>query len=218
LRHETDLRSEPFQIQITDVGAIKPHRAGEGVIESFDKRDDGRFARARSTYESWYLACRERKAKVLNNLNVRARRVIEINILEGNFANDFARLKAFFAGRINRRNPIDGCKELRGCSTSMSDSYETKVWARLAQPPKTSTKNRLVPCISGAIIARENDPMRIAMMTLIISPGLARPSLMSVAPKLNAVYWWMRISELVGGQETELTEGIGSVNGKEKTG
>jgi hypothetical protein len=60
--------------------------------------------------------------------------------------------------------------------------------------------------------------MRNTMMTLIISPGLARPSLMSVVPKLNAVYRWARISELVGGQETELTKTIGTVHDKEKGG
>src|SRR5579863_7207214 len=94
LRHETDLRSEPLQIQVSDVDAIEAHRTSEGVIEPFDKRDDGRFARSRSTYECCCLACGERNAKVLDDLDVWARRVIEVNIFEVNFANDFVRLES----------------------------------------------------------------------------------------------------------------------------
>ena len=101
LRHEADLRSEPLQIQVPDVDAIEAHRASEGVVEPFDKRYDGRFARSRSTHECCCLACRERDAKVLNDLNVRARRVIEVYIFEGYFANHFARLESFLAGGIN---------------------------------------------------------------------------------------------------------------------
>ncbi len=138
LRHETDLRSEPLQVQVMNVDTIQAHRASERIIEPFDKRDDGRFARSRSTYERCRLACWERKAEVLDDLDVRARRVIEVNILEGNFANDFARLKAFFAGRINRRDTIYGGVELRGCPTSLGNSYETKRSARPARPFKIS--------------------------------------------------------------------------------
>jgi hypothetical protein len=72
LRHETDLRSEPLQVQVTNVDTIQAHRASERIIEPFDKRDDGRFARSRSTYERCRLACWERKAEVLDDLDVRA--------------------------------------------------------------------------------------------------------------------------------------------------
>lgn len=51
LRHEANLRSEPFHIQFTKVDAVQAYRASEGVIKPLDQRDDGRFARSRSTYE-----------------------------------------------------------------------------------------------------------------------------------------------------------------------
>ena len=41
---------------------------------------------------------------------------------------------------------------------------------------------------------------------------------MSVVPKLNARCRLVGISEDVGGQATELTEGIDSVNSKKETG
>ena len=43
-----------------------------------------------------------------------------------------------------------------------------------------------VPCISGAMSAREKEPMRIAMNTLIIWPASAWLSLMSLVPKEKA--------------------------------
>jgi hypothetical protein len=58
----------------------------------------------------------------------------------------------------------------------------------------------------------------IAKTTPTIWPGLAWPSLMSVVPKLNARCRLVGISEDVGGQATELTEGIDSVNSKKETG
>lgn len=36
LRHETDLRSEPRQIQFTNVDAVQRHRATEGIIKPLD--------------------------------------------------------------------------------------------------------------------------------------------------------------------------------------
>ena len=77
-------------------------------------------------------------------------------------------------------------------------------------------KGKLVPCISGAIIEKLKEPAVIAMMTLIIWLGLACPSLMSVVPKLNAGHRWLEMSEPVGGQEFELTNGVNSIDGKEK--
>ena len=126
LRDETDLGSEPLQIQPTNVEAIKTHRASERVIEPFNKGDDSRFSRSRGTHECCCLACWERQAEVLNNFNVRARRVIEVDILEGDFANDCTWPEAFFAGGINRRDSIDSGKEFRGGSTCLRDCYETK--------------------------------------------------------------------------------------------
>jgi len=126
LRDETDLGSEPLQIQVTNIEAIKAHRASERVIEPFNKGDDSRFSRSRGTHKCCCLACWERQAEVLNNLDVRARRVIEVDILERNFANDFPWLEAFFAGGINKRDSIDSGKDLRGGSTSLRNCYERK--------------------------------------------------------------------------------------------
>jgi hypothetical protein len=123
LRHETDLRSEPRQIQFTNVDAVQAHRATEGIIKPLDQRDNGRFARSRSTHESCRLACRERKAEVLKDVDLWARRVIEVNILKGNFANDRARLEALFTAGINRGNQIDSGKEPCGCSTTSGNGY-----------------------------------------------------------------------------------------------
>ena len=125
LRDETDLGSEPLQIQVTNVEAIKAHRASEGVIEPFNEGDDSRFSRSRGTHESRCLACLKRQAEVLNNLDVRARRVAEVDTLKGDFANYFPRLEAFSSG-INRRDSIDSVKELRRGSTSLRNCYETK--------------------------------------------------------------------------------------------
>jgi hypothetical protein len=124
LRHETDLRSEPFHIPIANVDAVQAHRASEGIIKPLDQRDDGRFARSRSTYECCGLACGKRKAEVLNDLDVWARGVIEVNSLKGNFANDCARLKTLVAGRIDRRDQIDSGIDLCCCPTTIGDSYE----------------------------------------------------------------------------------------------
>ena len=124
LGHETDLRSEPLQVQVTNVQAIEAYTSCERVIEAFDKRDDGRFSGSRGAYKCCCLACREGESEVLDDLDVWARRVIEIDILEGDFADDFAGFDTFFAGGINGRNTIDGRKELCGCTTSRSDSYE----------------------------------------------------------------------------------------------
>jgi hypothetical protein len=126
LRYETYLGSEPLQIQFTNVDAVQAHGPSEGIIEPLDKRDDSRFARSRSTYECCSLACRERKAEVLNDLNIRARGVVEVNVLEVNFANDLARLEAFLAGRINGRHLIDGGIEFRCGPERISNSCGTR--------------------------------------------------------------------------------------------
>src|SRR6266403_6019644 len=100
LRHETDLGSEPLQIQFTNVDAVQAHRATEGIIKPLDQRDNGRFARSRSTNKSCRLACRECKAEVLKDVDFWARRVIEVNILNSNFTDDRVRLEALFTGGI----------------------------------------------------------------------------------------------------------------------
>ena len=124
LRHETDLRSEPLQVQVTNIQAIEAYISCERVIESFDKSDYGGFSGSRGADERCCLACREGEPEVFDDLDVWARRVIEIDILKGDFADDFARFDTFFAGGIDGRNTIDGRKELCGCTTSRSDSYE----------------------------------------------------------------------------------------------
>jgi hypothetical protein len=125
LRDETDLGSEPLQIQVTNIEAIKAHRTSEGVIEPFNEGDDSRFSRSRGTHECRCLACLERQVEVLNNLDVRARRVAEVDALKGDFANYFRRLETFSSG-INRRDSIDSVKELRRGSTSLRNCYEAK--------------------------------------------------------------------------------------------
>jgi hypothetical protein len=123
LRYETDLGSEPLHIQFTNVHAVQTHRASEGVIKPLDQRDNGRFPRSRSTYECCGLACRERKAKFLKNLNVCARGVIEVNIFKSNFASDCARLEALLAGGINARDQLDSGIDLCCCRATIGNSY-----------------------------------------------------------------------------------------------
>jgi hypothetical protein len=127
LRHETDVRSEPRQIQFTNVEAVQAHRATEGIIKPLDQRDNGRLARSRSTHESCRLACRERKAEVLKDLDLWTRRVIEVNILKGNFANHRARFEALFTAGINRGNQIDSGKEPCSCSTTSGNGYHVVI-------------------------------------------------------------------------------------------
>jgi hypothetical protein len=127
LRHETDLRSEPLHIQFANVDAVQAHTATERIIKPLDQRDDGRLARSRSTHESCRLACRERKAEVLKDVNLWACRVIEVNILNSNFADDRARLEAFFTAGINRGNQIDSGKEPCSCSTTIGNGYHVLI-------------------------------------------------------------------------------------------
>ena len=47
LRDETNLRSQPSKIEIGDCVAIECNLPADWIVESFDKRDDGRLSRTR---------------------------------------------------------------------------------------------------------------------------------------------------------------------------
>lgn len=127
LRHETDLRSEPLDIQFTNVDTVQAHTATKGIVKPLYERNNGRFARSRGTHESCRLACRERKAEVLEDVDLWARRVIEVNILNSNFADNRARPGAFFTAGINGGNQIDSGKELCSCSTTIGNGYHVVI-------------------------------------------------------------------------------------------
>ena len=86
LRDETDLRAQPPDVEILEVGTVQLDRAGEGVVEPLDQGNNGRLARTGGTDEGSGLAGRECDGEVLDDGHVRARRVVELHVVERDLA------------------------------------------------------------------------------------------------------------------------------------
>lgn len=87
LRDETDLRTQPLDVQLAEVDAVKTNSALERVVEALDEGNDCRLSGARCTDKSDRLSGGERDGKILDDGNVGTRRVVELHVLQGNLAN-----------------------------------------------------------------------------------------------------------------------------------
>jgi hypothetical protein len=94
LTDETDLGSQPLEVQITEVNAVEENTTSEGIVEALNKSNGRRLARSGSTNEGACLAGREGEVDVLDDGYSRTRRVVERDAFKNDLADDLLGLLA----------------------------------------------------------------------------------------------------------------------------
>ena len=102
LRDEADLRTQPLNIEVLDVRAVELDGAAGRVVKALDEGNDGALPAARGTDECGRLARSEDEGYPLEDLDIRAGRVVEFDVVELNLADDL------FGGEARRVEGVDG--------------------------------------------------------------------------------------------------------------
>lgn len=114
---QTNLGAQPFKIEIFKVNAVKLDCTGKWVVEPLNEGDYSGFPRTGGTYEGGSLSSWESNRQVSNNGNVRSRRVVEVDILECDVAENFVELHATRVSRIDGWNAVYCVIKLRRSTT-----------------------------------------------------------------------------------------------------
>ena len=88
LRDQTNLRAQPLDVEFTDVNAVQLDNTAKGIVEALNEGDDGGFSRAGSTDERASLSCGEGDAEILDDRDIWARGVVEVDMLKGDSSGD----------------------------------------------------------------------------------------------------------------------------------
>mmetsp|Transcript_6267 Transcript_6267/g.9457 ORF Transcript_6267/g.9457 Transcript_6267/m.9457 type:complete len:503 (+) Transcript_6267:362-1870(+) len=88
LRHKADLHAQPLRVVRLDVDAVDHHATLVHVIEARHQRDRRRLARARGPDNGHRLARHHVAAHAVQHLRVRARGVMEVDVVKGHAALD----------------------------------------------------------------------------------------------------------------------------------
>ncbi len=71
--------------------------------------------------EGNWLSCRASNGQILDDGDVRARWIVELDVLEGNFTDTLLGLETVFARRVNKRDAVNGLVEFGRCTTCVCD-------------------------------------------------------------------------------------------------
>lgn len=104
--HKSDIRSEPFQVNLANFNSVDQHVPGAGVVESFNQRNAGRFAAAGLAHERQSLARCDACFEAFEHEQVAASRIRKLDVGEFDVADDF-RLFAFFRFGIDVRLGVE---------------------------------------------------------------------------------------------------------------
>ena len=82
------MTAKPAHIEFAQIVSIKSNTTVEGIVEALNEGNDGGFPRTGSTDERTSLSCGEGDAEILDDRDIWARGVVEIDVLEGDSSGD----------------------------------------------------------------------------------------------------------------------------------
>lgn len=126
LRNETDLVAEVANVPILDRDAVDLDLATDRVVEPLEETDDGRLAGSGAADERRHLAGREDAVEVVQDLDARATRVDEVDVLELDQALDVFRLETSFRLGVDDGDTVDRGIDLGGSTTRERDRLQVR--------------------------------------------------------------------------------------------
>jgi hypothetical protein len=82
LGDKANLRAQPFNVEVTDVNAVKLDRATERIVEPFDESDDGGLSGTRGTNKGRRLSRGECNVEAFDDGNIGTGRVAKLDVLQ----------------------------------------------------------------------------------------------------------------------------------------
>jgi len=116
LRDEADLRAQPLDVEVLDVRVVQLDDPTQRVVEPLDEGDDGALPAARGANQRSRLARFEHEAYSLEDFDVWAGRVVELDVLELDLAHDLFRCETGRICGVDGGDAVDGGEEF-GCCT-----------------------------------------------------------------------------------------------------
>jgi len=101
LRDKTDETPQRFHVDVFDVATIEEDLTSVGIIESANQTGNCRLSTSRQSNDGGELAGFAVDGDAVQNGMVRARRIRELDIAQGQFAIHFSRLLSRCGGVVN---------------------------------------------------------------------------------------------------------------------
>ena len=86
LGNETDLATKPLDVELSEVDTIQSDDTRQRVVEPLDQGDNGRLSRSGSTNQGDVGSGFNGEGKILDDWDVGAGWVVELDVLEGDAA------------------------------------------------------------------------------------------------------------------------------------
>ena len=135
LRHETDLAAKPLDIELLEIDAVQSNDARQRIVKPLDQGDDGRLPRSGSTDQGDVGSGLDGERKILDNWNIGARRIVELDILEDNAAITAFGLQSSRVSGVDGGDTVNRSEKLGRSSASVRDSL--KFWCHQYQREST---------------------------------------------------------------------------------
>jgi len=124
LRHETDLATKPLDVKLLDIDAIQSNDTRQWIVEPLDQGDDSGLAGSGSTDQGNSGSCFDSQRKVFDDRDGGARRIAELDILEGDATFTALWLQPSRISRIDGGDPVESGKKLGSSTASVCDGLK----------------------------------------------------------------------------------------------